>query len=151
MNVAFPPGAHAGPRPWVFLAGSIDQGRAEPWQDRVADALRGRAGTLLNPRRPEWNASWRQSIDEPKFREQVEWELEGLEQADVVAMYPASGSQAPISLLELGCVARSGRLVVACAPDFWRRGNVEVVSHRHGVPLHEDLEALIEAIGRALD
>lgn len=150
MELALPPAVVKGPRPWVFLAGSIDQGHADPWQDRVVEALRGQSGTLLNPRRPEWDASWRQSIEEPQFRAQVEWELDGLEQADVVAMFLAAGSRAPISLLELGLTARSGRLLVACEPGFWRRGNVEVVCARHRVPLHESLEQLVESLAQRL-
>jgi hypothetical protein len=130
----------------VFLAGSIDMGAADGWQPRVEAALADTAWVVLNPRRDAWDSSWRQSIDEPKFRGQVEWELEGLERATRVAMYFAPGSQAPITLLELGLIARSGRLVVACPEGFWRRGNVEIVCARYAVPLLPSLEELISKI-----
>ncbi len=134
----------------MFLAGSIEMGGAAPWQDELVAALDDLAITALNPRRPDWDASWRQSIDEPQFKEQVEWELRGLEHANLVAMYFDPATRSPITLLELGLVARSGRLIVACPPGFWRRGNLEVVCARYGVPLLADLAALTAAIRAAL-
>ncbi|MEJ7599917.1 MAG: nucleoside 2-deoxyribosyltransferase domain-containing protein [Kofleriaceae bacterium] len=133
----------------VFLAGSIEMGAAEDWQARLTAALGDRDLVVLNPRRDEWDASWRQSIEEPKFREQVEWELAGLERADVIAMWFAPETRAPITLLELGLHARDGKLVVGCPAGFWRRGNIEVVCARHGVPLvaaWSDFVAKLEAI-----
>lgn len=130
----------------VFLAGSIDMGGAPDWQEEVIAALGDREIAVLNPRRAAWDSSWRQSIDEPKFRRQVEWELDALESADQVAMYFAPGSQAPITLLELGLFARSGRLVVCCPDGYWRKGNVEVVCARFGIPLLGRLEELIAAL-----
>jgi hypothetical protein len=134
----------------VFLAGSIEMGRAEAWQASVEAALADLPLAVLNPRRDEWDASWEQSIRNRQFREQVEWELDGLERATVVAMYFAPGTQAPVTLLEMGLVARSGRLVVGCPPGFWRRGNVEVVAARYGVPLVESLADLISAVRERL-
>lgn len=130
----------------VFLAGSIEMGRAEAWQAVVEEALADLPIAILNPRRDEWDASWEQSIDNPLFRGQVEWELEGLERATVVAMYFAPTTQAPITLLELGLFARSGKLVVCCPAGYWRRGNVEVVCARYGVPLVAELSDLVKAI-----
>lgn len=130
----------------VFLAGSIEMGRAEDWQAQVERALDDLPVVVLNPRRDAWDASWEQSITNPLFRGQVEWELEGLEHASVVAMYFAPTTQAPITLLELGLLARSGRLVVCCPPGFWRRGNVEVVCARYGVPLVAGLPELVQAV-----
>lgn len=127
----------------LFLAGSIDMGRAELWQPSVEQKLADLPITLLNPRRDEWDPSWEQSITNPRFREQVEWELEAQEKASRIAMYFAAATQAPITLLELGLFARSGKLVVCCPPGFWRRGNVEVVCARYHVPLVADIEELV--------
>lgn len=133
-------------RPAVFLAGSIEMGTASLWQERVIASLADWPGTLLNPRRPDWDASWRQSIDDPRFREQVEWELDGLERATHVAMYFDPATRALVTLCELGLVARSGRLIVACPDGYCRKGNVEVVCARHRVPLVADLDALVAAL-----
>ncbi len=134
----------------VFLAGSIDMGQAEDWQAAMTAALGDRDVAILNPRRDAWDASWEQDIGFAPFREQVEWELEGLERATVIAMYLAPTSKAPVSLLELGLSARSGRMVMCCPPGFWRRGNVEIVCQRYGVEMAADLLALIEAARRRL-
>ncbi len=135
----------------VFLAGSIEQGTADDWQQRLASALDGRDVALLNPRRDAWDASWRQSIDEPLFRGQVEWELDGLERADLVAMWFAPATRAPITLLELGLCARSGKLVVGCPEGFWRKGNVEVVCARYGVSLLEDWDTFVAAVSARIE
>jgi hypothetical protein len=132
--------------PSVFLAGSIEMGRAEDWQAVVEHALADLPILILNPRRDQWDASWEQSITNAPFRGQVEWELEGLERASVVATYFAPGTQAPVTLLELGLLARSGRLLVCCPPGFWRRGNVEVVCARYEIPLFADLTELVQAV-----
>lgn len=135
----------------VFLAGSIEMGRAENWQAVVERSLADLPVAVLNPRRDEWDASWEQSIGHPLFRGQVEWELEGLERATVVGMYFAPATQAPITLLELGLLARSGKLLVCCPPGFWRRGNVEVVCARYGVPLVVDLPELVQMVRRKIN
>ncbi|HEX8201169.1 MAG TPA: nucleoside 2-deoxyribosyltransferase domain-containing protein [Isosphaeraceae bacterium] len=134
----------------VFLAGSIEMGGAEPWQADVERALAGEDVVLLNPRRDRWDAGLEQSIRNPKFRGQVEWELAGLELATVIAMDFAPATRAPITLLELGLSARSGKLIVGCPAGFWRRGNVEVVCARFDVPLVEDLPSLVEGVRRRL-
>jgi hypothetical protein len=132
----------------VFLAGSIDMGQAAPWQAEVERALADTPALILNPRRDDWDATWPQREDSPQFRAQVEWELEAQERAGMVAMYFAPASQAPITLLELGLFARSGRLVVCCPEGFWRKGNVDVVCRRYGVPQAPDLAGLILEIRR---
>ena len=91
-------------------------------------------------------ASWEQSIANPLFRGQVEWELDGLERASAIAMYYDPDTQAPITLLELGLFARSGKLIVCCPPGFWRRGNVEVVCIRFCIPLVTDLAELAHVV-----
>ena len=140
-----PPALAPGERS-IFLAGSIEMGRAEPWQAAVEQALSAEEVAILNPRRDEWDASWEQSIHNPQFRGQVEWELAGQEAATVIAMYFAPATKAPITLLELGLFARSGKVVACCPAGYWRRGNVEVVCARYGVPLVEDIEEMVRRV-----
>src|ERR1700730_18425685 len=83
----------------VFLAGSIEMGQAEPWQAAIEHALASDDVVILTPRRDEWDASWEQSIHNPQFRGQVEWELAGQELATVIAMYFAPATKAAIPLL----------------------------------------------------
>ena len=130
----------------VFLAGSIEMGLAGDWQAEVIAALSDLELMILNPRRDDWDSSWRQSIDDPRFREQVEWEIDAQGRADLIAMYFAPETRAPITLLELGLFASSGKQVVCCPEGFWRRGNVEVVCARYRVPLVMTLPELIGLI-----
>jgi hypothetical protein len=90
----------------LFLAGSIEEGKAEKWQDKVWKEVKDiPALAVLNPRRDDWDDSWKEEIENKKFREQVEWELNGLENVDVVAMYFDSKTKSPITLLELGILS----------------------------------------------
>jgi hypothetical protein len=126
MRIVKPPSSLADlVHPFVFLAGSIELGNASPWQDDIDAAVVGVDGTLLNPRRERWDPAWRRSAEGPQFREQVEWELRGLELADVILTYFDPATRSPITLLELGLYARSGKFLVCCPAGFWRKGNVE--------------------------
>jgi hypothetical protein len=136
--------------PSVFLAGSIDMGQAADWQALAVRALNDLPGTILNPRRAQWDASWPQDPRFAPFAEQVTWELEGLERSDWVLMHLDADSKAPVSMLELGLHARSGRIVVSCPPEFWRAGNVQIVCTRMGIPLFCSLDFAIAALRRRL-
>jgi len=124
------------PRPWVFLAGSIEGGTAEHWQEVVTRQLRdsGFDGTVLNPRRDDWDDSWEETTENNEFCEQVEWELAAQEAADQILMYFSPGTISPVTLLELGLSAEKGKLTVCCPKGFHKKGNVDLVCRRHGIP-----------------
>ena len=130
----------------VFLAGSVEMGAAEEWQARLTAALSQLPITILNPRRLDWDSSWEQRATNEQFSTQVNWELDGMDDADVIALYLARDAKSPITLLEFGLYARSGRMVVCCPEEFYRRGNVEIVCARLGVPLVETFDGFVEAI-----
>lgn len=137
-------------RPRVFLGGSIDMGGAPDWQAALMRALSDMDVTVLNPRRPDWNPTWRPEADEPEFRRQVEWELAALESADVIVMYFAPGTQSPISLLEMGLHARGGKLIVLAPEGFWRKGNVDITARAYGVRQVQTMDELTAAVRQAL-
>jgi hypothetical protein len=128
----------------IFLAGSIEMGTAEDWQTTVTSWFENTDQIIFNPRRDDWDSSWEQSIHNPQFKEQVEWELNALDLATTIIMYFSPGTKSPISLLELGLYAKGGCLLVCCPHGFWRRGNVEIVCQRYGIPLFESLDDLQE-------
>jgi hypothetical protein len=146
-TVHLPPAAWAAPENAhvVFLAGSIEMGTATDWQSDLVAALPEHV-VALNPRRTEWDASWRQSIDEPRFREQVDWELDGLDRAHTIAMWFAPETRSPITLLELGLHARSTKLVIGCPDGFWRRGNIEIVAAKYSIPLFQEWAEFVAAV-----
>lgn len=137
----------------LFLAGSIEMGAAEMWQERVAKGLAGTDYVLLNPRRDDWDSSWEQTIANDKFREQVEWELQGLEEAQKVLVYFDPNTKAPITLLEIGFIVGfhdANAIEVVCPAGFYRKGNVDIFCKRHGIRQHDTLEEAITWLKREL-
>ena len=134
----------------LFLGGSIEMGQAEDWQEDVAQALKDLDVDILNPRREKWDSSWTQSIETPQFFEQVNWELDALEAADIIAVVLLPGTKSPISLLECGLYVKSEKLIVCCPEGFWRKGNVDIVCRRYGVPQVSTTEELATALRQKL-
>lgn len=132
----------------MFLAGSIDMGKAENWQERlVKDLYDVFQLVIFNPRRDDWDSTWKQSIHNRQFAEQVNWELNHLDISDIIVYYFDPNGQAPITLLELGLYVNSNKKIFVCVPDgYWRKGNIEVVCDRHKLPLYNSYDELIIAI-----
>ena len=143
VNIVLPPNRF---RPngkyTVFLAGSIEMGKADDWQSDFCDEFQLYDIVVLNPRRTEWDSSWVQSIDNPHFREQVEWELRCLSISDLILMYLQPNTMSPISMLELGLYANSGKMVVCCPDGFWRKGNIDIVCENHNIISCETIQDL---------
>lgn len=130
----------------IFLAGSIEMGVAENWQEKIEIALSEMDVVILNPRRLNWDSSWEQTIENPKFKEQVEWELKGLEDSDIIVVYFDPNTKSPITMLELGIHHNSNKLIVCCLEGFWRKGNVDIVCNKYGITSVQSLESLIEQL-----
>lgn len=130
-------------KPSIFLAGSIEQGKATNWQKQFEEAFADEDVVIYNPRRDDWDSSWVQSIKNKQFREQVEWELNALASAGTIAMYIDPETKSPITLLELGLHATGGKLIVCCPKGFYRKGNIDIVCNKYGIPQADDLEDLI--------
>jgi Nucleoside 2-deoxyribosyltransferase like len=139
--------------PTLFLAGTIDDGNSENWQDRAIGIIASEISgdfSVVNPRRDNWDPH----LGESELRKQINWELDNIQRSHVVFMYLHPGSKSPISLLEMGLMIGQtstgmalNRLVVCCPPGFWRKTNVEVVCERNSIHLYEDFdEALKVAI-----
>jgi hypothetical protein len=124
----------------LFLAGSIEMGTAKKWQDEVVQALLHTDWIILNPRRDVWDDDFTYESGHPEFEAQVTWELNGLEAADRILLFFSKETSSPISLLELGLFAKSGKLLVVCEEGFWRKGNVDIVCKRFGIETASSLE-----------
>lgn len=137
----------------LFLAGSIEMGVAEKWQEKVIEEFNIRAWNkstwaILNPRRKMFE-EMKQSIDDDKFYRQVNWELEAIERANHVLFYFSPETKSPISLLEFGiCTNFSGKqkIHVVCPDGFWRKGNIDIVCERYNINQHDTLTNAISAI-----
>ena len=130
----------------VFLAGSIEMGKAENWQEKVERLLKDSDWTVLNPRRDDWDSSWKQGIEHIQFRQQVEWELLAQEKATAILMYFDITTKSPISLLELGLFASSGKMIVVCPEGFYRKGNVDITCKRYGVKQVDTIEEAVKEV-----
>lgn len=130
----------------IFLAGSIEMGKAEDWQKKVVKELTNYPIQFLNPRRDDWDSSWEQTIENKQFNEQVTWELNALEEAHFIVMYFDPETKSPISLLELGIYSKCDpkKMIVLCPDGFWRKGNVDIVCEKYGVKQVENFEELID-------
>ena len=131
----------------IFLAGTIDMGYSRNWQHEVIAYLNKQAINrkliIFNPRRKDWDNSWVQDMDNPDFNQQVNWELDALETADLIILYLEKDSKSPISLLELGLFADTKKVVVCCEKGFWRKGNVDIVCQRKGITIFENIEDML--------
>jgi len=130
----------------VFLAGSIEQDTAENWQNYIIKKLDNKDIVILNPRRENWDSSWKEDILNPVFYEQVNWELEALEKAALIVMYFDPNTKSPISLLELGLFAKTGKMVVCCPSGFWKKGNVDIVCKTYQIPQVDEIDGLVSLI-----
>jgi hypothetical protein len=152
MNVLTPPQRmNAGNQIVVFLAGSIEMGAAKEWQQQAIDLFDSMIPEeqrsdylILNPRRPDWDSSWKQEYEDPQFYQQVKWELKGLKEADYVLVYFDPATKSPISLLELG--AFYNKAVVVCPEGFWRKGNIDIFCEEFNVKQVPDLKSAVEQI-----
>jgi len=138
--------------PTIFQAGSIEMGKAEQWQERMAKEFVDNDVTFVNPRRDDWDSSWVQSIDNPQFNEQVNWELDGLALSDIVVFYFDPETKSPITLMELGYLAGMyfqdmDKNIIVCCPDgFWRKGNVEIICDKHNIKLVNTFDELVQLL-----
>jgi hypothetical protein len=116
-----------GPRPWLFLGGGITGCRE--WQNEVRHALDDfEHGTLINPRRTEWD------IGDPGIGEQqIECEFHAIHQCDIFSLWFSSETVQPICMFELGAALtryrmgdqRNKALVLGVDPEYERRFDVD--------------------------
>lgn len=131
--------------PSIFTAGSIEMGKAMPWQDEIAKSLEDQDVVIYNPRRSDWNSDWKQDpTPGTQFYEQVTWELDHIGKADLIIFYFDPKTQSPITLLELGYVLGDGatNLIVCCPDGYFRKGNVVITCAREGVDVLNNINEL---------
>jgi len=130
----------------IFLAGSIEMGLAEDWQEKTAEIFKDYDLTFLNPRRDNWDSNLPQEKMNKEFSYQVNWEMDNLNECDIIFMNILPDTKSPITLLELGLHAGSKKIIVCCPDGFWRKGNVEIVCSRFNIPLYNNFEMAIEKL-----
>jgi nucleoside 2-deoxyribosyltransferase len=134
----------------IFLAGSIEMGNCEDWQSKVQELLKDEDVIIYNPRREGWDSSWEQRASNENFAHQVNWELDRLDDADIIFMYIDPTTKSPITLLELGLFADSDKVIVCCPDGFYRKGNVEIVCKRNYIPLYNEFGEAFDYLKRTI-
>ena len=127
----------------IFLAGTIDMGNSRDWQKEIYERFSEMDGRyiLFNPRQEHLDATRPGEMDY-----QVRWELDHLEEADMIIMYILGSSKSPISLLEMGLHAKDAKMTVICEPDFYRYDNVRITCDYYNVPLYNGLDSFLSTL-----
>ncbi|KXH44219.1 hypothetical protein CNYM01_08547 [Colletotrichum nymphaeae SA-01] len=133
----------------IFLAGTTSK---RDWRKDVANSLAHLPVVIFDPFRPDWDSTWKEDVSDERFSNQVKWELDMQERADIIIVYFEPETEGHISLLELGLCARSkGKVIVACPEGYKKRGNVQVVCSRYEIPFVESFEELIQKLIQKLE
>ena len=137
----------ASKKPSLFLAGSIEMGRARRWQDEVVKELSGLDLTIFNPRRKHWDWNLDPTVVTPALDEQVRWEQKYMEMADIVLFVLLNNTQSAISLLEYGkCYGENRSTIVVVEPGFYRRGNIVIMQNLIQEPTYDSLEEALPTL-----
>ncbi|PTB38568.1 hypothetical protein M441DRAFT_28922 [Trichoderma asperellum CBS 433.97] len=130
----------------VFLAGPTNPTGEADWRETLTEALIELPIVIYNPKRSDWDSTWKEDFSDSRWAEQVEWELGMQDKADIVVVFFHKATPAPISLLELGLCVRSGKAIVCAQDGYSKRGNVEAVCRRYGAKFMASEEDLKDAV-----
>lgn len=132
---------------WLTLCDSLSGTLVPSWRATLTSALAHLPVTILDPVNKNWDGSWKESASFQPFKTQVEWELEGLERADIVVVYFGKQEKAPITMMELGLsIGRQKRVIVGCEDGFYKKGNIDIVCQRANVDVLSGVEEVIKTV-----
>lgn len=135
----------------VFLSGPTNPTGEADWRETLTAALIELPIVIYNPKRRDWDSTWKEDFSDSRWAEQVEWELGMQDKADIVVAFFHKATQAPISLLELGLCVRSGKAIVCAQDGYSKRGNVEAVCRRYGAKFVSSEKDLKDTIVERLE
>ncbi|CCT72479.1 uncharacterized protein FFB20_01510 [Fusarium fujikuroi] len=137
----------------IFLAGITTSTEEPDWREVLTNDLMNHQVTILNPDRPDWDSTWKEDFSDRRWEEQVWWELDMQEAADIIVFMFHPSTDAPISLMELGLAVKSkSKRIIVCAQDGYRKkGNVEAVCRRFGAKFVNTGNELRDAIIATLE
>lgn len=127
----------------VFLAGGITD--CPDWQQIVRKGLHNPYWILLNPRRKNFPVH-----DPNATREQVTWEYNMLNSADLITFWFAKETIQPIVLFELGRFVNTKKdILIGIHPEYPRKQDVEIQTElaRPDFQFVNSLEEHIRQIG----
>ena len=138
----------------IFLGGTIEMGNSDDWQTDIYKRLCEVDDSIgffdnidvFNPRRDSWDSSWTQEQANPQFNGQVNWELDNIEDSDIIFFNILPDSKSPITLMEIGLCKDRPSVIVCCPEGFYRKGNVDIVCSRYGMQQYTDIDSAFGAL-----
>jgi len=101
----------------LFLAGTIRN--SSDWQSQLIEKIKTLDIVVYNPRRKYWPEDPNAAI------EQIKWEYQHLQDADIISFWFAKTSISPITLFELGSWIKTTKLLaVGIEPGYPRELDV---------------------------
>ncbi|KAH6950394.1 hypothetical protein BKA56DRAFT_535119, partial [Ilyonectria sp. MPI-CAGE-AT-0026] len=136
----------------IFLAGNTSATAEPSWRQTLIDGLSSHAVTIFDPTRDDWDSTWKEDASDTRWAEQIRWELDMQDTADIIVILFNGVTLAPISLAELGMSIKSGRTIVCALDGYAKKGYVEEVCRKYDgtfVRSEEELErAVIDRLMR---
>lgn len=134
----------------VFLAGTIDNDKGSvDWRHKLCKKIEkfsdnGTPLTIFNPRRD----SFPKDNKSNEVRKQIRWEHRHLDDVDLIVMNVLENSLSPISLMEMGMYADSGKMVVFCKSGYYQYDNVLMLCRKYRIPLYDtnDIDDILNVI-----
>jgi len=134
----------------IFLAGTIEMGKSRDWQKEFIEKITKigyyKKINIFNPRRDDFDATQEQSIDNPYFSGQVNWELDYLDLSNLIVFNFEPGTISPISIGEL-CLhikSKKRKILVYCPKGYTKKGNIDILCKRNGIQQVQSFEELLE-------
>ena len=109
-------------KPVLFLAGGITN--CPNWQEKIVNYLKNEDIYILNPRRKNF------PIDDPNAsEEQIRWEFNALQLADIISFWFPKETLCPITLYELGFWNNSEKpIIIGMDKKYKRKQDVIIQS-----------------------
>ncbi|KID93193.1 hypothetical protein MGU_00782 [Metarhizium guizhouense ARSEF 977] len=133
-------------KPLIFLAGTTTPTADGDWRQKLVNRLSQDPVTFLDPTNKNWDSTWTEDFSDTRWTRQIRWELDLQEQADIVVVFFHESTLAPVSLLELGMHARSGKAIACAMPGYAKRGNVQAACGMYDGEFVTSEEELAQAV-----
>ncbi|KAH7129931.1 hypothetical protein B0J13DRAFT_563553 [Dactylonectria estremocensis] len=118
----------------IFLAGTTSATGEPDWRDELSKSLADQPVTIFNPKRDDWDSTWREDFSDKRWADQIQWELDMQDAASVIVVLFHRATAAPVSLAEMGMASRTGKLVACALDGYYKRGYVEAVCRKYKAP-----------------
>ncbi|RGP58871.1 hypothetical protein FLONG3_11352 [Fusarium longipes] len=135
----------------IFLAGTTTSTNEPNWRQSFTAALANFPIAIFDPSRPDWDSTWREDFSDERWAEQISWELDMQEAADIVVFMFDRVTDAPISLMELGLAVKTKQVIVCAHNEYRKRGNVDAVCRRFGAKMVSTENELLDGLIALLD